>query len=175
MRMKCPKCENESLDERRNGAAACAACGGMWMPMYEVPRLIEEAVAEAEPQPGIDGRSGMCPNGHGIMSRARIDAATPFTLERCASCFGVWFDRGEWRRVAEEHLVDELPQFWSREWQAKQRRIRSRVAHLESAKEDFGDELYEKLAQLAETLRSHSRRSEALAFLREESDAHTAR
>ncbi|MCU1231380.1 MAG: hypothetical protein JWO97_4264 [Acidobacteria bacterium] len=143
--------------------------------MYEMPRLIEEAVAEVEPPPGIDARSGMCPSGHGIMSRARIDAATPFTLERCASCFGVWFDRGEWRRVAEEHLVDELPQFWSREWQAKQRRIRSRVAHLESAKEDFGAELYEQLAQLADTLRSHPRRSEALAFLREESDAHTAR
>jgi Zn-finger nucleic acid-binding protein len=85
--MKCPKCETDALDERRNGAAACAECGGMWMAMYEVPRLIEEAVAE----------------------------------------------------------------------------------------EDFGSELYEQLAQLADPLRSHPRRSEALAFLREESDAHTAR
>lgn len=174
--MKCPKCENEQLEERRNGAAACTNCGGMWMPMYEVPRLIDEAVSAAgESQPSADGRSGMCPSGHGIMSRARIEAATPFTLERCATCFGVWFDRGEWQRLADEHLVEELPHFWSREWQAKQRRIRSRAAHLESAKEDFGDELYAQLTALATALREYPRRSEALAFLREESDVRAAR
>jgi Zn-finger nucleic acid-binding protein len=176
MRLQCPKCEHQALDERRAGAGSCPACGGMWVPLYEVPRLLEDGVATSGDAPAAtDAATGMCPARHGIMSRARVETATPFTLERCSSCFGVWFDRGEWQRLADAHLVDDLPHFWSREWQAQQRRVHSRNAHLESAKEDFGGELYAQLVQLAETLRGDKRRSEALAFLREESDPHGER
>ena len=141
--------------------------------MQDVPRVLAEAAGDApvvEADPKLDAQAGMCPAGHGILTRARIEGEKAFTLERCPTCFGVWFDRGEWQRVAHEHLANDLPQFWSREWQEQQRRTRGRAAHIAAAREDLGDDVFAKVSELAALLRSHPRRSEALAFLAAESD-----
>jgi Zn-finger nucleic acid-binding protein len=178
--MKCPKCPKTTLDQLPDtGTYAhppqkCSTCDGVWISLHEVPRVMESAVAETIPggdaaDPAADAKSGMCPEGHGIMTRARVESDGPFSLERCSSCEGVWFDRGEWQRLAGEHLLEHLPDMWEREWRDRQRRTRSRQAHLDSAREDFGDDLYARLTDLATRLRDHPRRSEALAFLREES------
>ena len=141
--------------------------------MQDVPRVLAAAAEEEPPagaDPRVDAQAGMCPAGHGIMSRARIEGEKAFSLERCPTCFGVWFDRGEWQRVAHEHLANDLPHFWSREWQEQQRRTRGRAAQIASARADLGDEVFAKVTELAAMLRSHPRRSEALAFLAAESD-----
>jgi Zn-finger nucleic acid-binding protein len=168
---KCPKCRTEALEQRGDADLwTCTNCGGAWAGRTAVPRMAEVSVGlPATANADNDAKSGMCPEGHGILSRARVEARSPFSLERCSTCFGVWFDRGEWQRVAEESLAADLPHFWEREWRAMRRREQSREAHLDAARADFGEELYGTLTALAESLRGHPRRSEALAFLKEES------
>src|SRR5215472_17369626 len=94
---RCPKCRTTNLDEHDGGAtASCPTCGGMWVRMQDVPRVLAEAAGEepvVEADPKLDAQAGMCPAGHGILTRARIEGEKAFTLERCPTCFGIWFDR----------------------------------------------------------------------------------
>ena len=115
-----------------------------------------------------DARTGLCPEGHGMLIRARVEAESPFYLERCSVCRGIWFDRGEWRLLAENHLLGHLSDFWSREWQKEQRRKRSCEAYLAWQKESLGGGLFEGLMELAERLKDDPLKGVALAFLEEE-------
>jgi len=116
----------------------------------------------------VETHTGLCPSGHGLLIRARIEIEPPLFLERCTDCGGIWFDRGEWNRLAENELLKDLPEFWTRAWQRKQRKETSRKLYIEWQQKTFGEELYALLSDLAERLKNHPRRSEALAFIREE-------
>ncbi len=55
-----------------------------------------------------DDKTGLCPEGHGIMVRAKIDVEDPFYLEKCTHCGGIWFDSGEWQQIAQHQLIESL-------------------------------------------------------------------
>ena len=112
-----------------------------------------------------------CPADGAIMSRARVELAGggAVALDRCGSCRGIWFDAGEWAALASAHLLEHLPEFWTAEWRTRQRRESEHAHHEARLREEFGAALYEEIVALAQRLRNHPRRSEALAILREES------
>lgn len=66
------------------------------------------------PGRGPDARSGLCPEGHAILTRARVDTEEPFHIERCASCHGLWLDKGEWNRLSDMGLVGEVDGLFDR-------------------------------------------------------------
>jgi Zn-finger nucleic acid-binding protein len=177
--VRCPKCEAETLEIARSTPGStqpwrCRQCHGLWLDQRELPALLREAPevpAGAGEVPRLDGRGGICPSGHGILLRARVELEEDsFSLERCPHCLGIWFDAGEWQRLASAELLTRLPEFWSSAWQKQQRRERDQRSHLDWAREAFGEDLFTQLQQTAAALRDHPRRSEAIAFLTRESD-----
>ena len=106
------------------------------------------------------------------MSRTKIPLGMDESchLERCGSCRGVWFDAGEWGALANHHLLEHLDEFWSSEWRKQERVADDRSAFENRMKRAFGPELYYQLRSVAAVLRNHPRRSQALAFIRDESN-----
>jgi Zn-finger nucleic acid-binding protein len=169
--MTCPKCGAALNAKDRAGVANCPGCGGVFVPRGKM--VI--APTPASPAAGTsryDAAGGRCPIDQTIMSRATIElpaTGTAFHLERCPSCHGVWFDDGEWSALATAHLAERLDEFWTAEWRTRQRREHDRHEYETRVKEAFGPELHQQLLALAQVLRHHPRRSQALAFLREAS------
>jgi Zn-finger nucleic acid-binding protein len=142
----------------------------MFVPAGVTPgEVVEPAEAASHPR---DGAGGRCPVDGTIMTRTQVDRndASPFHLERCSSCRGVWFDAGEWKALAEIHLLERLDELWSQEFRTHQRREGIQREAEQRLERTFGPELYAELRTVAGRLRGHERRSQALAFLREASE-----
>jgi Zn-finger nucleic acid-binding protein len=106
------------------------------------------------------------------MGRARVELDAPFYLERCVHCGGVWFDAGEWQRLATSHLLSSLLEFWTPAWRWRSQQEKARKAARERLSTRLGPELFEKLQALAAALNTHPARDEALAFLLNETQPH---
>ena len=171
MKRICPKSDDE-LTPMPRGAYKCTGCGGMFVPRMLVELLDEEIVSgePAKQQDDHDPQTGRCPLDRAIMSRAEVELDDlTIHLERCGSCRGIWFDAGEWSRLAERQLLERIDEFWTAEWRARQRRARDEAGYDRRLREAFGAELYESLQEIARKLKGHERRSQALAFIREAS------
>jgi len=173
--MKCPKCENSDLGKKSfSQPYDCSECGGIWVRKEDLPRMNDAVFDSSEDIlceiTVHDSKTGICPEGHGIMIRARIEDEVPFYLERCTACGGIWFDKGEWQRIAGNHFLKHLPDFWSHSWQQRQRKEKDRRHYLQKNEELLGNELFASLTTLAETLKLHPEKSRALAFLQQEID-----
>jgi Zn-finger nucleic acid-binding protein len=160
----------------------CRGCRGLWMPRQRLAELSAAGVqappgSNVDPavlarEKGVDGRAGLCPIGHGFLTRARVDLDSTFYLDRCAHCGGIWFDPGEWTRLAGSPLLEHLDDLWDAGWRRRVRQEQAREKHREFLRKTLGDTLLERLNGLAEVLRSHPGRSTALAFLIEASIGH---
>lgn len=145
----------------------------MWVSFDEAQDILTSgAVLDPESmlpqQASGDGLGGLCPEGHGILSRARVDTGDgPFHLERCAECSGLWFDAGEWHKIASSHLINHLGSIWDPEWQRARRRAQSQARHTEKMKTELGEALLIKLDELATQLARNPKRGEAIAYLME--------
>jgi Zn-finger nucleic acid-binding protein len=171
MEKSCPKC-GKALVRASRGVTKCRGCAGMFIPAQLVP-FVEEEVAAAPVAEDLDGKGGRCPVDQTILSRAEIDLGPDhgvLHLERCSSCRGVWFDRGEWALLADQQLLENIDQFWTVEWRTRQRRLRNEREYERRQIEELGPELFAELQTLAAKLKGHERRSQALAVLREASD-----
>jgi Zn-finger nucleic acid-binding protein len=171
--MQCPKCQAEKLNKSSFSAPyLCPACGGMWRPGGAGSELPEAPITSADGG-GISGemdqKTGLCPAGHGIMIRARVELDETFYLERCTACGGIWFDKGEWLRIAEHNLADQLPALWSKAWQRRQREESARESYLDLNRKLLGDRLFDAVMALASQLKTHPERDRAVALLEQES------
>jgi Zn-finger nucleic acid-binding protein len=176
--LRCPKCKSATLglvhEEITPGAVRrCSACHGHFLSADAVDRIgaVEEMrVTDPPPAEGkvADTRTGLCPEGHGILRRARVEAKdVEFFLERCASCRGVWFDAGELSSLAAMHLLGQLEAYWDPDYQ-RARREAEVQQHLDDAmREAIGAATFEKLRALAGELRASPKRAMALAWLAE--------
>ncbi|MDD9946407.1 MAG: zf-TFIIB domain-containing protein [Myxococcales bacterium] len=179
--MDCPKCpgkrlEPVSTEESLIGLGSvprrCAGCGGLWVSRAAVPALHESGVleaqqADAEADPEADRRNGVCPEGHGIMARARVSWDDPYFVERCPSCDGIWLDAGEWSRLGADLLLDQLDQLWLPSWRRRLRNEHERQQLETDLREKLGDDLYDRARDLGMTLASHPHGDVALAYVRE--------
>ncbi len=184
MAASCPKCKSSelvpalsenscSLEPNAGGSVLCCEeCNGMWLSHSLVECVVDSGADlglddadDTSAEDSVDKRTGLCPLGHGILIRARVHLEDPFFLERCPHCGGIWFDSGEWRQLASSHLLRHLQDFWTPTWRRQRRESAIRDAYVTSLRVDLGDELYEALSKLADTLRRHPHRERALAFL----------
>lgn len=165
----CPKCD-QPLATVARGASRCSNCAGTFVAAGAVAAPAEEQVPQ---DGGHDARGGRCPIDRTIMTRTDVHLGGErgtIHLERCSSCRGIWFDGGEWSALAERQLLDRLDELWTVEWRGAQRRQRDEEAYERRLAETFGPELLGELRAVADRLRGHERRSQALAFIREASE-----
>jgi len=175
----CPKCASQLLVpvegvRASTGASAlqCPSCSGFWVPpeVVSLPASVE-ALSKRERHPAQptneDKRTGQCPDGHGLLRRARVTWHEPYFLERCARCGGVWFDAGEWSRTVADGLLSNLSEIWSPAWRKRLSDIQSHESLEVDLRSKLGSELFGLLHTVAERLESHAHRGVALAYLSE--------
>jgi Zn-finger nucleic acid-binding protein len=173
MNERCPKCDAGALLALDGSIALCCAkCSGFWVPPlgFEEPDIIA-SLKERDRRPSQhleqDHRTGPCPEGHGLLRRARVTNEDPYFLERCARCGGVWFDPGEWSRLAEADLLGDVTTLWSPAWREHLSEEQNRVSLEADLRHKLGVETFDLLETLAEKLSQQKLGGLALAYLRE--------
>lgn len=172
----CPKCRTTTLvspSARASRLLRCPSCRGHWLPTDEarVEAVYDLMESDDTIRPGLptDEKTGLCPSGHGILIRAKVDLDEPFFLERCADCGGIWFDKGEWNKLARSHLLTNLSELWNpaRRWRVHKEK--AEAAYFELLRLELGDAVFDGIETLAQQLRDEpeQKRLAALAFLRE--------
>ncbi len=173
----CPKCVSQLLvaiegTRSKTGASAmaCPSCHGFWVApeVVALPGIVEllrERDTHPQAAPGEDKRTGQCPDGHGLLRRARVTWHDPYFLERCGRCGGVWFDAGEWTRAAKDELFGNLSEVWSPAYRKQLSDDQSHASLEVDLRAKLGSELYDLLHALANRLEAHPHRAVALAYL----------
>src|SRR5438128_4668385 len=173
----CPKCKTASLaalSASRSGPKSeaapvppsrCSNCRGVWMPHGALSLdlgLPKDEARAAKPADDPDAKVGFCPAGHGLLIRARVDASDPFHLDRCGTCAGIWFDAGEWARLASSEWMQHVDELWDPVYRKRLREERARKLQLEALTQALGAETAKKVIDLAAALKNDPRRSIAM-------------
>ncbi|MEM8640039.1 MAG: zf-TFIIB domain-containing protein [Cyanobacteria bacterium P01_G01_bin.54] len=179
--MDCPKCRRTALLETTlpEGVAVqhCTECQGHWLPLaqyaqWQATHPPQAATAQVlnHPLPSFapspkDARAALCPECRRYLTRAKVEAKTPFFLERCNECEGYWCDRGEWEVLMQLGVSGALEQFFDSEWQMKFREQNAVNREQEQMLEKLGPELAQQVVELAQVLQQHPAGDYALAYL----------
>jgi Zn-finger nucleic acid-binding protein len=113
--MECPKCNSdmEKITYEEIQVDRCTNCKGIWFDMLEHEHLkaIEDSqsIDIGEPKVGkeynkIDKID--CPVCHTQMIRMVDNKQPHISYEACTSCYGVFFDAGEFRDYKQETILD---------------------------------------------------------------------
>jgi Zn-finger nucleic acid-binding protein len=173
MNERCPKCDSAALTKVAESLVSCCSkCSGFWVPplAFAEPDVIAALQArDVRPQAPLeqDHRTGPCPEGHGLLRRARVTNTDPYFLERCARCGGVWFDPGEWSRLAEAGLLTDVTTLWSPAWRERLSDEQNRASLEADLRHKLGNQTFELLESLADSLSEQKLGGLALAYLRE--------
>ena len=176
----CPKCKTITLRAAGRGGTPvirCYQCHGMWLrredaevlsigepiqdPYSMLPRKADADVGDP------DAKNGLCPDGHGIMGRARVVLDDTFYVERCSTCHGMWFDAGEWQALADHRLVVELERLFDPEWQRAMRARQIEAGHRARLVTLVGAELVDALDRVTEEILAHPKGREAAGYLKQ--------
>ena len=180
--MQCPKCRRVTLldgvlDEKF-AVKYCQECKGTWIPASEYedwqarqyyspqrPDLLSGTLEVDFVQSPFDSKAALCPECKRYLSRAKVNLKTPFYVERCMYCRGIWCDYGEWDILEELGLHTTIEQLFTNEWQTKSRSRQYFEQERQATIDKLGHELAEQVFELAEALEQHPYGDFAVAYL----------
>ncbi len=173
MNERCPKCGPSPLTAlEQSDVLRCGKCAGYWVPPKALAQpetaelLLRHDQVPREPLEQ-DHRTGPCPEGHGLLRRARVTNDHPYFLERCPRCGGIWCDPGEWTRLAQAGLPQDLSEVWSPAWRDHLSEEQNRASLEADLRAKLGNATFEALEKLATELGDRNLGALALAYLRE--------
>ena len=118
----CPKCKGETRLKPREAVASeqdaevdidvCPGCGGVWLDWGELSKISEmKAIIDGASSGAAwkkDLQRGRCPSceDRPVLGRISIGA---FGIERCPTCLGLWFDRGELGPTLSAAQLEKVP------------------------------------------------------------------
>ena len=122
--MKCPKCDAEMQVVEYQGISVdrCSSCKGLWFNMLEHEHLKAIKGSESIDLGKTRGRKGKderkpiaCPACKMQLIRM-VDRLQPHIwYEACTSCYGVFFDAGEFRDYKEKTVLDFFRDLFAKE------------------------------------------------------------
>lgn len=180
--MQCPKERTVTLIHRtladQLAVQHCPACEGHWIPAESygawqadhpapqnvIPILEQMQKTDYTPSEW-DTKAGMCPDCGSYLVRAKVNVKTPFYVERCPRCKGMWCDRGEWDLLATLQLHVMLDRLFLSEWQTQARDYELNAYERRAMIEKLGLELAQRIFDLAEVLETHPHGDYGVAYL----------
>ena len=180
--MQCPKDRKvELVDNQLMGQLAvkhCPDCQGSWIPPEEytswqaqqpspgeLADLIDRFLdVEYTPAP-LDAKAALCPECNAYLARARVNTRTPFYIERCPNCKGIWCDRDEWDTLVKFDLHTIIDQLFSNEWQVRTRERDQLFQERRATIDKLGPELADRIFELAGILEKHPNGDFGVAYL----------
>lgn len=180
--MQCPKCKSVTLLDGvlddKFAVKSCKECKGTWIPASEyeawqarqpdnpvVPDLAAKKLNVDFVQSPFDTKAALCPECKRYLSRARVNLKTPFYVERCMQCRGIWCDYGEWDILETLGLHTTIEQLFSTEWQTKVRSHQYLEKERQATIDKLGTELAQRVFELAEVLEKHPNGDFGVAYL----------
>ncbi|OLP20209.1 hypothetical protein BST81_01900 [Leptolyngbya sp. 'hensonii'] len=178
--MHCPKDRKILLvNSQISGDLAvkcCPDCKGTWIPaeQYEAwqarqPQSNQDVFPETLDveyvQSPFDAKGGLCPDCRHYLSRARVGLKTPFYVERCLECGGIWCDYGEWEVLEKLGLHTSIQRLFSSEWQARAREREHLSQERQAMIDKLGQELADQVFGLADALQDHPNGDFGVAYL----------
>ncbi len=154
----------------------CPDCKGTWIPSgnYKAwreqyppvsPDLMPKTLDVDYVQAPADNRAALCPECGRYLSRAKVSLRSPFYVERCLSCGGIWCDYGEWDVLVAMGLHTAIDLLFSAAWQAKVRERELAEQERQATIEKLGLDLATKVFELAELLQEHPNGDFGVAYL----------
>lgn len=122
--MDCPKCNGlmETVDFKGFHVEKCSQCEGLWF--HNLEHELLKNIEDSELLDTGDAKTGasydtvedyLCPNCSGHMVKL-VDHEQPHIwYEVCHSCYGVFFDAGEFRDLKEQSFFDTVARFFVKE------------------------------------------------------------
>jgi Zn-finger nucleic acid-binding protein len=177
--MQCPKDKRiELVDSILAGDLAvkcCPDCKGTWIPAEnyetwqrqhphsgdELPKTLDVDYTQSP----LDNRAALCPDCNHYLSRARVALKSPFYVERCSQCGGVWCDRGEWDVLEAIGMHTAIERLFSSEWQTRVKAQEFADRERQATIEKLGKELAEQVFDLAQQLENHPNGDFGVAYL----------
>ncbi|MBF2077955.1 MAG: zf-TFIIB domain-containing protein [Synechococcales cyanobacterium T60_A2020_003] len=154
---------------------SCPDCKGTWIPADEYttwqqrhPHSLSDALPTLEVdyvQSPFDMKAALCPECNRYLARAKVALKTPFYVERCPNCQGIWCDRGEWDTLEQMGLHFAIEQLFSSEWQTRIKEIEYAQRERQATIEKLGEEVAAKVFELAELLEDHPNGDFGVAYL----------
>jgi uncharacterized protein len=114
--MRCPKCDGamEGVEHAGIQIDRCVVCRGLWFDMLEQEDLSKLADSDSVDVGGKAGRNldktedYDCPKCETRMVRMADRKKKGLLYEACATCYGVFFDAGEFKRFKEKTVFDRV-------------------------------------------------------------------
>lgn len=178
--MRCPKNKKiELIDDRLTADLAvkcCPDCKGTWIPSDEYEAWQQRQVqGSLEQLPSIldvdyvqspfDAKAALCPECNRYLARARVGVKTPFYVERCSQCGGIWCDYGEWDILTKLGLNTIVQQLFTSEWQTRSKEREQSERERQATIDKLGPELADLVFELAERLEEHPNGDFGMAYL----------
>lgn len=178
--MQCPK---QKQIELVSGVLAeglvvqqCSDCEGIWLaaehykawqnqqPVADLTVLPKTLDVSYTPSM-FDSRGALCPECNCYLARARVSTKTPFYVERCINCGGIWCDRGEWEvfQIMGVHTV--IDHLFTSEWQTRVKEREATERERRATMEKLGEDLAQRVFDLAELLEKHPNGDFGVAYL----------
>ncbi len=180
--MQCPKCKSVTLLDGalddKFAVKYCQECKGTWIPADEyeawasrqpynpgVPDLKSKTLNVNFVQSPFDTKAALCPECRRYLSRAKVNLTTPFYVERCMQCRGIWCDYGEWDILEKLGLHTTIEELFSNEWQAKTREQKFSEQERRATIDKLGSDVAAQVFALAEVLEKHPNGDFGVAYL----------
>lgn len=178
--MNCPKCKNVSLLNSTLTANLathdCPECRGTWIPADEYEtwqasqsKSIQPDISKLQEvdyvQSPVDSKAALCPECQRYLSRAKVSIKSPFYVERCPNCGGIWCDHGEWNVLATIGIHTSIQQLFSSGWQSRVREQHQSEQERQAVVDKVGVDLAARVFELAALLEKHPQGDFAAAYL----------
>jgi Zn-finger nucleic acid-binding protein len=156
----------------------CQECKGTWIPAKEYEAWQTDQIGNpqrSEVPSGtlnvdfvlspFDTKAALCPECQRYLSRAKVNLKTPFYVERCMQCRGIWCDYGEWEVLEQLGLHTTIEQLFSNEWQSRVRERQFLDQERQATIDKLGSELAASVFELADALAQHPNGDFGVAYL----------
>jgi len=180
--VQCPKCKTvtllDGILDEKFAVKYCQSCKGTWIPAseyeawqttqpysYVSPDLLSGTLDVDYVQSPFDTKAALCPECRRYLARAKVNLKTPFYVERCTHCRGIWCDYGEWEILEQLGLHTTIEQLFTNEWQSRVRERQFFDQERQATIDKLGPELAEQVFELAEELEKHPNGDFGVAYL----------